>query len=193
MALVGAVGEGTATPDEEDLLAAGMETVLVVPATMPTRTGTRCPRRTDHRGDSPTRRRRNMALADMGGTDGRRRRRTMVVGLGVGSRGLRGVGRTVGLLEVVMGSLAIPLSRTDEVGMAAAAVVTVVVVVVTVVVVVGIVVKEVMVATGPRAGTVAVDTAVVAHTMELQEVGVAVGGSAVIYFCIFVLTLCAWL
>jgi len=171
--------------DEEDLpIVVRMETVPVpalAPATIPIRTGTRC-RRTDNQRDSHTRHH-NKALAGMGGMGGRHRRHRIMVGLEVGLRDPREVGRTVEVLEADMGSLAI-LSRTDGEGMvvAAAAAATVVAMVVAVAaVVVRGVLKAVMVSTVPRMGTVAVRTAVVAHSMELQEVGDVVVGSAVIY------------
>ena len=164
--------------DEEDLaIVVRMETVPVpAPATMPTRTGTRC-HRTDSQRDSRTRHP-NKALVGMGGMGGRRRCRVMV-GLEVGLRDPREVGRTVGVLEADMGSLT-NLNRTDGEGM---------VVVVVVTMVVQGVLKGVMVSTVPRMGKVAVRMGVVAHTMELREVGGVVVGSAVIYSCIFYLML----
>jgi len=179
------VGALTAGVDEEDLpIVARMEMVPAPapPATMATRTGTRC-HRTDSQRDSHTRHP-NKALVGMGGMGGRRRCRVMV-GLEVGLRDLREVGRTVGVLEADMGSLTI-LNRTDGEGIVAAVVVVVVVVVI---MVVQGVLKGVMVFTVPRMDKVAVRTVVVAHTMELQEVGDVVVGSVVTYSCIFSLML----
>ena len=178
---MGAVGVQTAVADEGDLLTvARMELVLLL-ATMPARMATQCHRRTDNQRDSHTRHH-NKALAGMGGTEGRRCR--VMVGLEVGLRGLREVRRTVEVLGADMGNLAI-LSRTDEEA-------TVVVVVVVVGTVVQGLRKGVMVVTVLRMGRVVVHmavVAVVANTMELQEVEGVVVGSAVIYLCIFSLVL----
>ena len=171
---MGAVEVQIAVADEGDLLTvARMELVLLL-ATMPTRMATQCHRRTDNQRDSHTRHH-NKALAGMGGTEGRRCR--VMVGLEVGLRGLREVRRTVEVLGADMGNLAI-LSRTDEEA--------------TVVVVVGTVVqglrKGVMVVTVLRMGRVVVHmavVAVVANTMELQEVEGVVVGSAVIYLSVY--------
>ena len=170
----------TAVADEGDLLTvARMELVLLL-ATMPARMATQCHRRTDNQRDSYTRHH-NKALAGMGGTEGRRCRVMVGLEVEVGLRDLREVRRTVEVLGADMGSLAI-LSRTDEEA--------------TVVVVVGTVVqglrKGVMVVTVLRMGRVVVHmavVAVVANTMELQEVEGVVVGSAVIYLCIFSLVL----
>jgi len=179
------VGDQTAVLGEEDLpIVVPLEMVRVrvlAPATTPTRTGTRCHHRTDNRRDSHTRRH-NKALGGMAGMGGRRRCRVMV-DLEVGLRDLREVVRTVVALEVDMGSLAI-LSRMGGEAMA-----VVVVMVVAVAMVVQGPLRGVMVATVPQMGMVVVHTVVVAHTMELQEVGDVVVGSAVIYFCIFSLIL----
>ena len=152
---------------------------------IPTRTGTRC-HRTDNQRDSHTRHH-SKALAGKGGMGGRHRHRRIMVGLGAGLRGPHEVGRTAGVLEADMGSLAI-LSRTDGEGIVVVAAAAATVVAMVVVVVVAMVVPEVlgvlkgvMVSTVPRMGTVAVPTAVVAHSMEHQEVGGAAVGSAVIY------------
>ena len=177
---MGAVEVQTAVADEGDLLTvARMELVLLL-ATMPARTATQCHRRTDNQRDSHTRHH-NKALAGMGGTEGRRCRVMVGLEVEVGLRDLREVRRTVEVLGADMGSLAI-LSRTDEEA--------------TVVVVVGTVVqglrKGVMVVTVLRMGRVVVHmavVAVVANTMELQEVEGVVVGSAVIYLCIFSLVL----
>ena len=176
---MGAVGVQTAVADEGDLLTvARMELVLLL-ATMPTRMATQCHRRTDNQRDSHTRHH-NKALAGMGGTEGRRCRVMVGLEVEVGLRDLREVRRTVEVLGADMGSLAI-LSRTDEEAT---------------VVVVGTVVqglrKGVMVVTVLRMGRVVVHmavVAVVANTMELQEVEGVVVGSAVIYLCIFSLVL----
>ena len=174
---MGAVEVQIAVADEGDLLTvARMELVLLL-ATMPARTATQCHRRTDNQRDSHTRHH-NKALAGMGGTEGRRCR--VMVGLEVGLRGLREVRRTVEVLGADMGNLAI-LSRTDEEA-------TVVVVVVVVGTVVQGLRKGVMVVTVLRMGRVVVHmavVAVVANTMELQEVEGVVVGSAVIYLSVY--------
>lgn len=179
------MGDQTAVLGEEDLaIVVPMEMVPVpvgpAPATTPTRTDTRCHHRTDNQRDSHTRHH-NKALADMAGMGGRRRCRVMV-DLEVGLRDLREVASTVGALEAGMGSLAIPSHMGGE-GM------VVVVMVVAVAMVVQGLLRGVMVATVPRMDTVVVHTVVVAHTMELREVGDVVVGSAVIYLCIFSLIL----
>lgn len=168
---MGAVVEWIAVVRTEDLPIV-VRTEVVLPAAMATDIH---PHRTDNRRDRHTRHH-NKALAGMSGMEGRRCK--TIVDLGVGLRVLRGVGPTAGVPEADMDPLA-TLSRTDGEGMAVAVVVAMVV---------QGPLQGVMVVTVPQMGTVAVHTAVVviagvvvAHTMELQEVGGVVVGNSVIY------------
>ena len=153
---VAAEGEGgkrtAADRDEDPPAVVRMEMVSALLLDMAPRTGTRCHHRMDHRRDNRIRHH-HRALLSMGG-DGRRCR--TIVGLEVGLRDRREVGRIAEALEADMDNLATP-RRTDGEGMVAVAGAAVAMVV-----------------------TVAVHMALVVHSMELQEVeGVVVGSTVV--------------
>lgn len=150
---MGAVVERTAVADRPIVV----RTEMVLPVAIPTRTDIHR-HRTDNQRDSHTHHH-HKALAGMGGMEGRRRCRAMV--------------STVEFLEADMGPL---LSRTGEEGM-----VVVVVAAAAATVVQGLL-QVVTEFTVPRMDTVVVATVgVVAHTMELPEVGGVVVGNSVIY------------
>ena len=156
----GAVVEWTAMVRREGLPTAVRTEVVLLPVAMPAQTDTHH-HHTDLLRDNHTGHH-NRALVGMGGVGGRRRRAM------VGLKDLREVDRTVGALEADMGLLVI-LSHTHGVD-----------ILVVVVMVAQGRLKEDMVVTAPRTGTVVVHTVateVVGHTMELQQVGGVVVGN----------------